>query len=180
MTFPGELWTERLRLRPPELSDVEASFARYGHDPAVCRYMSWTPHKTVDETRAYLNRIISDNQAGRSTGYLIFSRQSAELLGSIGGTIDMHSMTFGYCLAHDAWGQGYGTEAVRAFVAAAISHPGLLRLQAHCDLENRASARVLEKSGLTLEGKLRRFMVLPNLSDTPRDMWLYAIVRGDD
>jgi RimJ/RimL family protein N-acetyltransferase len=53
------------------------------------------------------------------------------------------------------------------------------RVQAFCDLANRASARVLEKAGLTLEGTLRRYMVMPNLSAAPRDMLCYSKVRED-
>jgi RimJ/RimL family protein N-acetyltransferase len=180
MTLPQEILTERLRLRPPTMGDAEQMYARYGHDRAVSRYMSWKPHRSVDDTREYLNRIVCDNDAGRSCGYLIFSRANRELLGSVGGAIDKHCMTFGYCFARDAWGQGFATEAVRGFVAMVMSRPGVLRLQAHCDLENSASARVLAKAGFSLEGTLRRFMVLPNLGDTPRDVFFYAIVREDD
>jgi RimJ/RimL family protein N-acetyltransferase len=53
-------------------------------------------------------------------------------------------------------------------------------VQAFCDLENRASARVLEKCDLKLEGTLRRYMVLPNLGAAPRDVFCYATVREHD
>jgi RimJ/RimL family protein N-acetyltransferase len=152
-------------------------FVRYSQNPAVTRYMSWTPHRSIDDTLEYLERILGDNNAGRSCGYLIFSKETENLLGSVGGIIEKHRMTFGYCLAQDAWGNGYATEAARSFVDVAFRHPEIMRIQAYCDLENRASARVLEKAGLSLEGTLRRYMVMPNLSDAPRDMFSYAIVR---
>lgn len=179
MGFPDQLLTTRLLMRPPTERDAESVFLRYGQDVEVCRYMSWTPHGSVDGTRAYLQRIVGDNEAGRSAGYLIFSRDSGELLGSIGGRIQDTVMQFGYCLARDAWRQGYATEAARHFVATALAQPKLWRIQAFCDVENRASARVLEKAGLTLEGTLRRYMVMPNLSDVPRDMLCYAKIRED-
>jgi RimJ/RimL family protein N-acetyltransferase len=53
----------------------------------------------------------------------------------------------------------------------------LWRVQAYCDVEHRASARVLEKAGLTLEATMRRYLVLPNLGTEPRDVFLYAKVR---
>ena len=59
-----------------------------------------------------------------------------------------------------------------------MANPSIWRVQAFCDVENRASVRVLEKSGLTLEGTLRRYMVLPNLGDIPRDLCCYAKVRA--
>jgi [ribosomal protein S5]-alanine N-acetyltransferase len=178
MTRPKEILTERLRLRPPTLTDAEQIFARYGQDSAVSRYMSWTPHRSIEDTLAFLERIVSDNAEGRSFGFLIFSRPSDELLGSVGGTLEKHRMQFGYCLARDAWGRGFATEAARAFVAAALELPGLWRVQAFCDIENNASARVLEKIGLEREGTLRRYMVLPNLGDEPRDVHCYAKIRS--
>ena len=176
MAIPQEILTGRLLLRLPRASDAEQVFTRYAHDPAVCRYMSWVPHCTVDDTIAYLERSIADEQAGTIVARLIL-RDSGQLLGSVGGQWQGHRIGFGYCLARDAWGRGYATEAASAFVAAAMEEPAICRVQAFCDLENRASARVLEKVGLTLEGKLRRYIAFPNLGHEPRDVFCYAKVR---
>ncbi len=178
MLIAQAIFTKRLRLRPPEETDAENIFARYGQDALVCRHMSWTPHRSIDDTLAYLRRIVGENAQGSSAGYLIFSRETSQLLGSVGGAVQGARMQFGYCLARDAWGQGFATEAARAFVAAVMEIPSIWRIQAFCDVENRASARVLEKCGLTFEGTLRRYMVLPNLGETPRDVHCYAKVRG--
>ena len=175
--FPNEIGTPRLFLRPPTEADAQQIFTRYAHDPQVSRYMSWGPHRSVDNTREYLRRIVRENSEGICAGYLMFAREANELLGSIGGRFNPLIIQWGYCLARDSWGQGFATEAARAFVAIALDQPDIWRLQAFCDLENRASARVLEKAGLTLEGILRRYMVFPNLGDVPRDVYCYAKVR---
>jgi RimJ/RimL family protein N-acetyltransferase len=152
-------------------------FARYSRDTEVVRYLSWRPHRSIDDTLEYIRLQISDFAQGLSTSYLILSRASGELLGSIGGRIKMSLVEFGYCLARDSWGRGYATEATRAFVAQALSHLDIWRVQAFCDVENGASARVLEKAGLTFEGTLRRYMLMPNLGEVPRDVKCYAKVR---
>src|SRR5688572_16063721 len=69
------------------------------------------------------------------------------------------------------------TEATRAFLDSVMAEPTNWRIQAFCDVENTASARVLEKIGLTFEGTLRRYMVLPNLGEVPRDVHCYAKVK---
>jgi ribosomal-protein-alanine N-acetyltransferase len=178
MTRAQQILTERLRLRPPSESDASQIFARYAQDAQVSRYMSWVPHQSIDDTLRFLRKVECENAKGRSMRFLIFSRESGELLGSVGGAIEQHRMQFGYCLARDAWGHGYATEAARAFVAAALEIPTLWRIQAFCDVENCASSRVLEKIGLEREGTLRRYMVLPNLGNEPRDVHCYAKTRS--
>jgi [ribosomal protein S5]-alanine N-acetyltransferase len=82
-----------------------------------------------------------------------------------------------YSLARAYWRQGYATEAAGAVVAWAVSNPDIYCVWAVCDVENTASARVLEKLGLTREGVLRRWLRHPNISPEPRDCYVYARVR---
>lgn len=173
----AEIRTERLLLRRPTEADAPAVFERYGRDADVARYMSWKPHQSIDDTLIFLRRIISDNAAGRSRGYLIFASDAGTLLGSIGGAIEGHRMQFGYLLARDAWKKGFASEAATCFVSAMLATPAITRVQAFCDVDNQASARVLEKAGLKLEGTLHRYLTLSNLGSQPRDVFLYAKVR---
>ena len=68
-------------------------------------------------------------------------------------------------------------EAVDSISAAALAHPDCYRVQATCDTENHASARVLEKAGFVREGRLERHTVLPNLGAEPRATLMYARCR---
>jgi RimJ/RimL family protein N-acetyltransferase len=177
MPVANEVFIRRLHLRLPRKSDAGQIFARYGQDPDASRYMHWTPHGSVEDTLSFLDRIVADNDAGRTCGYLIFNRDRGGLLGSIGGAIDEYRVQFGYCLAKDAWGRGIAREAARAFIEEMFAQLPVLRIQAFCDVQNPASARVLEKAGLTLEGTLRSYLVMPSLAEVPRDILLYAKVR---
>ena len=69
------------------------------------------------------------------------------------------------------------SEVLTSAVELALALPGIFRVHAICDVENVASARVMEKSGLRREGCLRRYVVHPNVADEPRDCWSYAAVR---
>jgi [ribosomal protein S5]-alanine N-acetyltransferase len=80
-------------------------------------------------------------------------------------------------LARDHWGQGIMPEALQAVVDLFWSDPAVFRIWAICDVENPASARVLEKIGMVREGTLRRFVMHPNISPEPRDAYCYALTR---
>lgn len=67
-----------------------------------------------------------------------------------------HRAEIGYWLARAWWGQGVMTDAVRAYVRYAFDELQLLRLTAHVFEFNVGSARVLEKNGFKLEGRLRK------------------------
>ena len=81
----------------------------------------------------------------------------------------------GYELGPRLWGQGYVTEAARAMVDFGFRDLRLHRLSSWCIADNAASARVLEKVGFTLEGRLR-----PNERfKGPRwDTLLYGLHQG--
>jgi ribosomal-protein-alanine N-acetyltransferase len=65
----------------------------------------------------------------------------------------------GYWLGEPFWGRGLMTEAVRAFSAFVLREFELLRLEAWAFEGNPGSARVLEKTGFTLEGTVRRSVI---------------------
>ena len=105
------------------------------------------------------------------------SKENDTLIGMFG----LHPMKLkievGYALARPYWGKGYMTETLRAVIVWAFTQPDIFRVQAFCDVENLGSARVMEKAGMMREGLLRRYVLHPNISDEPRDAYLYAIVK---
>lgn len=60
----------------------------------------------------------------------------------------------GYWLSPSHWGRGIASDVVRLLVARGFS-PGFKRIEASVFAPNAASARVLEKCGFALEGRLR-------------------------
>lgn len=83
-----------------------------------------------------------------------------KLIGSIGitpgGDINYRMWDLGYFITPGAWGQGYATEVVGAFVRWLFATwPALLRVQASTYAFNDRSGRVLEKCRFVREG-LRR------------------------
>lgn len=175
--FPDAIETLRLRLRAPELSDAQDMFAAYTQDAEVARYMVWHPHASLDDTREFAASCVAQWRAGLARSYVITSAASGRFVGMLEARPRGHIVNIGYLLARNHWGQGLMVEAIQAFAAIALQLPGIFRVEATCDVENRPSARALEKSGFLLEGRLSRYTVHPNISAEPRDCLIYAVCR---
>jgi len=171
MTHADVVTGPRVTLRAPTLDDAGALF-EIASDPEVPRYMSWRPHRNVSETRSVITEVLN---VGGETTRLIDLRDDGVVIGAIGWRRPQpHIVDFGYYLGRQWWGQGLMSEAVRLLLDSAESDPTVYRVSASCHVDNTASARVLERSGLAMEGLLRRYTRLPNISDEPQDCLLFA------
>ena len=177
MRPPETLYTERLTLRMPRLSDAAVIFQAYARDAEVTRYLRWRPHSSIQETEQYLKGCVAGWDDDSRFPWVIELRGDGELLGMVELRVNDFKADVGYVLARAFWGRGIATEALRTVVGWALSQESIYRVWALCDAENGASARVLEKVGMTREGLLRRYMLHPNVSDEPRDSYCYAIVK---
>jgi len=178
--MPTTWSTRRLALRPPRADDAAAIFAAWANDEEVTRFLTWRPHHDVQQTREFIERCQRGWQAGGPSVWVISRFGEDAPIGTIELRLSGLSAEIGYALARSAWGNGFMTEAVQTLTQMALHEIPLARVAAVCDVENVASARVLEKSGMLREGRLRRYMVHPNLSDQPRDVYLYARTRPLD
>ena len=172
---PERIETSRLILRRPRVQDAEEVFARYAGDREVSRYLAWRLHESPATTRAFLEFSDAEWERWPAGPYLVESREDGRLLGGSGFAFETpYRASTGYVFARDAWGQGFATEVVRAQVEIARAM-GLARLYALCHVDHAASTRVLEKSGFTQEGVLRRYLEFPNVgTGGPADVFCYA------
>jgi RimJ/RimL family protein N-acetyltransferase len=178
MSVPPTILTERLLLRWPRMEDAEAVFDSYAQDEEVTRYLRWAPHGEPRETWEFLWRTVNAAADGSRQTWAITLRDDPgdTLRGMIELTMHDFKAEVGYVLARPFWGRGLMTEALRAVVEFAFCR-GLYRVWGVCDVDNTASARVMEKAGMRFEGVLRRFMLHPNVSNEPRDARCYAATR---
>lgn len=177
MKPPDTIRTERFILRKARMDDAPVIFDAYAQDPEVTRYLVWKPHKSIYETEQFLSACEQLWRTGKDFAYAITLEEDGSLIGMF-GLHPMHlKLEVGYALARPFWGKGYMTEILRTVIDWAFAQPDIYRVQAICDVENIASARVMEKAGMTREGLLRRYILHPNISDEPRDAYLYAVVK---
>ncbi|MBX6342671.1 MAG: GNAT family N-acetyltransferase, partial [Thermomicrobiaceae bacterium] len=76
------LETERLALRPLRLADAGDVFA-YASDPEVARYTSWEPHRSIEESRAFLRQVLAAYAVGRTGTWGIVDRASGRVVGTV-------------------------------------------------------------------------------------------------
>ena len=108
---------------------------------------------------------------------MITRKESGKVMGMIDPRIEGPKVGIGYAAARAYWGKGYVPEATRAIIDWVFHNPTVYRVYATTDVENLASRRVLEKVGMHCEGILRKYILHPNISDTPRDSYMYAITK---
>ena len=158
--------TSRLILRPPTLADADAIFRSYPQDPEVTRYLIWRPHRSLADTREFVQACINAWDGGTRFPWVIVREEDGQMLGMLDARIDDgFEVSVGYVLAREHWGNGYVPEALQVVIDIFWTRPEVFRIWAICDVENPASARVLEKVGMACEGVLRRYVRHPNVSD---------------
>lgn len=198
------LETKRLFLR--EFVSEDWVFVHsYASDLEVVRYMLWGPNREED-TRKFIKDMIACQTAiprnvfdlavhSKTDGCLIGScgirvgktiSEGASLSATVGSkqdyslapyayTRELHA-SLGYCFRKDSWSQGFATEASGAVVRFGFEQLGLHKIFATCDVENKGSARVLEKIGMRREGHLVEDI---KIKGRWRDSYLYALTFNE-
>jgi len=177
MKPPERFETERLVLRVPRRDDAPAIFAAYVQDIEATRYLTWRPHENLQETYSIMEQILKLWKDGNAYSYAIILKETDAVIGMIALHPEGFKVGLGYVLARPHWGKGFMTEAVRVVANWLLEQPDIYRVFAVCDVENPASARVMEKTGMVREGILRRNSIHPNVSNEPRDSYIYSIVK---
>jgi len=149
------LETQRLWLRAFRDADLEA-FAAYRSDPEVARYQGWDAPYGANKAAAFIAEM-SRKQSGTPGEWYqvaIELKGSPALIGDCAFHIleDARQAEIGVTLSRHYQGQGYATEALTRLFAYLFGELGLHRVVALCDVENLASARLLERLGMRREG----------------------------
>jgi RimJ/RimL family protein N-acetyltransferase len=200
--------TDRLVLERAGPEHADDVFAGYAADPEVTRWLLWTPHESLDETRNFLVGRTRAWEEGEEFGWAIRERgtggatnggaagteaaasggiaapepsggRAGPVIGMIGLRPGRELDHLGFVLARDRWGRGYATEALRRVLREATGRVGLPEVRASVHPGNRASMRVLKKAGMRRTGYAARHHVFPNLGPEPVGCYSY-VFRPDD
>lgn len=152
--------TARLVLRPFKIQDAQAMYDNWANDSQVTKYLTWQPHRSVEETRRILAEWTAQyEKPDYYTWAIAWKDDEDQVIGSIAITaldVDVESADIGYCLGRKWWRRGVMTEAFSGIISFLFEEVGLNRIHARHDTENPNSGRVMEKCGLKKEGVLRQ------------------------
>lgn len=168
--------TERLKLRDFS-DDDQSSIHEYASDPEVTRYVGWGPNNEED-TKNFITRVMSSQkeEPRRDFELAVTLKEQDALIGGCRISISdpRHCEGYiGYVLNKKFWRRGYGTELAQALLDFGFNKLDLHRIYATCDVDNIASARVMEKNGMHREGCLREYRLQ---GEHWRDQFIYAIL----
>lgn len=171
-----ELPVHGARLRPWQLSDATA-LSTHGNSRAIwlnLRDRFPNPYSLADAEH-HLRFVLSPE--GMTDVHLCVEVEG-EAAGSISvlfkHDVNRRSAEIGYFLGQRFWGRGITTAAVGALTEYAFANFDLCRLYAVVFASNAASARVLEKAGYELEGRLRKSITKDGQT---MDALLFAMVK---
>lgn len=146
----------RCQLRPWRTEDAPV-LLRHADNPRVAANLRdrFPSPYTPDDAEAWLS-IVTMSDPLLDFAIALDDQPVGGIGLALGSDIDRVSGEVGYWLGEEHWGRGLATEALRAFVPWAMPRFGLTRLYATAFAHHRASRRVLEKAGFSLEAILRR------------------------
>ena len=140
--------SQRLVLRDITVADAQSVYDIWSN-PENDKYMN-DPIGSLEEVLS----ICAEKPEDSDYLKVITLKETNTLIGTccFGETKAGNEWGFGYSIHKDYWGKGYATEIVKAIIAYGIEQ-GVKAFASDCAEENVASAKVMEKCGMTLAYK---------------------------
>jgi RimJ/RimL family protein N-acetyltransferase len=132
---------------------------------------SWRGDYSIERARAWIEErdaesptmLVIETASERPVGFVVLAEVPLDK-----SAVDVR---IGFLIAEDAWGRGLATELLSGLVDWAQTQPGVRTLTGGVEPKNRASARVLEKSGFRRVGDRDDGAVTYRLDIEPSNEW---------
>jgi [ribosomal protein S5]-alanine N-acetyltransferase len=166
-----------LTLRLPEPDDAPA-LLELARDPEVTRWFSWGPYTTIDQPRAYIDRLEGQRERGEQLDLLVVHREH----GPAGVTglnefspRDLRCMV-GTWFGRAFWGTGANRESKALIAHLTFEVLKMHRLGSYSNPDNVRSTKALLGVGFTHEGVLRHWH---RHGDQYFDVNVFGMLRAD-
>lgn len=175
-----KLHSKRLLLRPISIIDLYDLYQLQCNEQ-VARYNTIGIPDDVNFTQNLIENAINDKITFHKTNFWwgIFLKEKNQFIGEAGMNLSITKYKSGeifYSLNPIYWKKGYATEAVETILTYGFVDLVLHRISAGVATENESSIRLLERVGMTREGKHRK--ILPIRGEW-WDNYHYAILEED-
>ena len=142
-----ELETERLFLRKLKSDDCNRIFECWAKDEEVTKYLTWFPHKDVEETGKILDSWLEEYHHSDCYRFGIELKDDHQLIGMLDVVSYIDGCPeIGYVLGKEYWNRGYMTEAF-AKVIQYLFEEGFKSIHIRADERNIGSNKVIRKNG---------------------------------
>lgn len=176
------LETERLVLRLLEIKDTENMFNVILNNKDTLHFLDWPYCENLEDAKVFINKLIEDSNNKKHYFWVIEEKNTSNFVGciSICSTCEEKRMAeIEYVANSEFRGKGYIPEANKKVIEHLIKDCNFYRIEAVCNIENIASSRVMEKSGMKFEGILRGRALNLNLEGNPGDLKMYSVIPQD-
>lgn len=175
---PGPVESERVTVRLLRDTDLPALMEVNG-DEAVTAMLPYAAWRSLDDARAWHDRMAGIQANGMALQFVVESRSSGQAIGTcLLFRFDEGSarVELGYVLGRAHWGRGLMKEALTALLGRAFGAIGVRRVEAEVDPRNAASTGLLRRLGFTREGLLRQRWVTHGEA---KDAELFGLLRSE-
>lgn len=191
--FPATMESPRLRyerVHPDDTDPYEVYEAAGRHADRIeetTRYLTWEPHRTPTESRAFVEHAGEQFDESEAAHYVVRPRADEDDAGAFAGTAGMdvdwqkRMVTLGIWLRPRFWGRDYSGERAARFLALAFDRLDLDLVAVEHDTDNEKSHRAIERYvdrfGGEKEGRLRNGGI--RQEGTPYDVVRYSVSREE-
>ena len=176
------LETPRLILRRADMGDCRAVHDNLTTDPDIVEYVGWDDCRHFEDTQRRIGELVRSYDDPSVYNWLIAEKDSGEVVGSIYVSVlieKRRTAEIDYGVAKHYRGKAYAPEALAAVIDFLFFDAGFYRIEAQCNTDNPASARVMVKAGMRFEGTMRGRAMRMNEAGLPADILLYGVVAAD-
>ncbi|WP_370576357.1 GNAT family N-acetyltransferase [Neobacillus niacini] len=151
---------------------------KYASQDIVCQYQPWGPN-TEEDSKGFVNQVIEDANQELRTRFVFAIVYNAYMIGA--GELNIRDLTnkvgeIAYIVNPSYWGIGIATDVAMLLIDFGFEELKLHRIYATCDPRNIGSSKVLEKVGMTKEGRIREDLLI---KDGWRDSLLYSLLEHE-
>ena len=158
-----------VNLRVMEREDLELGIEWANNPEYFGEYQPFSQQSRTKLEKQY-DKLTSEQK------WFFIEKKDGTKIGSISYGPAGGALEIGYNIVSGERGKNYCTEAVEILIDFLFLSKEIVRIQAHIDLRNIASQRILERNGFKNEGAIRKFMFVRG---EWRDMYLFSILREE-